>query len=132
MEEKVVPMSLGQRQRISPWVFWPPVAALLILLVYSLVDEKAFYSSVSGAMGWISTNFGSFFLLSMFSFVVFLVGLALSRFGNIRFGGDDAQPDGTRQCLQDVAPQRHACVGQGKDGQDEVGHPGVQCPLHAL
>ena len=93
MEEKVVPMSLGQRQRISPWVFWPPVAALLILLVYSLVDEKAFYSSVSGAMGWISTNFGSFFLLSMFSFVVFLVGLALSRFGNIRFGGDGAQPD---------------------------------------
>ena len=40
-----------------------------------------------------TTNFGWFFLLSVFAMVVFLVGLAVSKYGNIRLGPDDSRPD---------------------------------------
>lgn len=93
MKSNDVTLSAKQRRKIDPMVFWPPVMFLGVLLTYSLIDEKSFYSVASGAMNWISTNFGSLILMSLFSFFIFLVVLAVSKYGAIRFGGKEALPD---------------------------------------
>ena len=38
-------------------------------------------------------SFGWFYLLIVFALIVFLIGLAISKFGAIRLGGDDERPD---------------------------------------
>lgn len=40
-----------------------------------------------------TTNFGWFYLLTVFAFVIFLFGLAVSRYGNIRLGPDGSRPE---------------------------------------
>ncbi|BBI51150.1 hypothetical protein HORIV_35710 [Vreelandella olivaria] len=41
---------------------------------------------------WIVTNLGWFFILGVTSWVAFLLWAALSRYGAIRLGGNDAKP----------------------------------------
>nr|WP_236905324.1 BCCT family transporter [Collimonas arenae] len=48
------------------------------------------------ALGGTIANFGWFYLLSMFGFLVFALYLAFGRFGTIRLGGEDAEPDFSR------------------------------------
>src|SRR5699024_9819672 len=43
--------------------------------------------------GFMSTNFGWFYLLTVFSLIVFLTVLAFSKYGSIRIGGDKERPD---------------------------------------
>jgi len=38
-------------------------------------------------------NFGWFYMLTVFILIVFLIGIAISRFGAIRLGGDEERPD---------------------------------------
>ncbi|WP_395826453.1 BCCT family transporter [Collimonas sp.] len=48
------------------------------------------------ALGATIVNFGWFYLLSMFGFLVFALYLAFGRFGTIRLGDEDAEPDFSR------------------------------------
>lgn len=52
------------------------------------------FGNVAGRLyEWTTTYFGWFYLLSVFFLIVFLIGLALSKFGRIRLGDDQQKPD---------------------------------------
>ena len=50
-------------------------------------------NSQSGMLGWISGTFGWFFILAANIFIIAALFFAFSRFGRIRIGGSDAQPE---------------------------------------
>jgi choline/glycine/proline betaine transport protein len=50
-------------------------------------------SSFGQLTGWVARNLGWFYILAVSSLLIFLLGLALSRYGSIRLGADDSRPD---------------------------------------
>ncbi|MDX9871479.1 MAG: BCCT family transporter [Clostridia bacterium] len=66
------------------------VLPLIIMGIYSpsLLDElsSAVYATIISHFGWL-------YLLAVFSFLLFCIALAFSRFGNIKLGRDDEKPD---------------------------------------
>jgi choline/carnitine/betaine transport len=71
------------------------VAALLavaFVLVGAIWPEKM-SEQTSEALGWVTGNFGWLFVLTSAGFVLFSAYLAVSRFGNIKLGADDSEPE---------------------------------------
>lgn len=72
------------------------IASAVIVLALALLGAampRRFGEVAKSLLLFTTTNFGWFFLLSVFAMVVFLVGLAISKYGNIRLGPDDSRPD---------------------------------------
>jgi choline/carnitine/betaine transport len=72
------------------------IASAVIVLALALLGAampRRFGEVARSLLLFTTTNFGWFFLLSVFAMVVFLVGLAISKYGNIRLGPDDSRPD---------------------------------------
>ena len=91
---------LEQRQEGGPpgagidkVVFGIAAGLALVFLVYGAVDGDGFSESGGTALGWITANFGWFFVLTSGAFLIFSVFLALSRYGNIKLGADDSVPE---------------------------------------
>lgn len=71
------------------------VSALVVLalaIVGAVMPER--FGAVAGQLLlFTTTNFGWFFLLSVFVMIVFLVFIAMSRYGDMRLGPDGSRPD---------------------------------------
>lgn len=74
-------------------VFGVTAAAAVAFLVWGFVSTSSLASASSEALGWTMTNTGWLFVLTASGFVVFVLWLALSRFGNIPLGRDDEEPE---------------------------------------
>lgn len=68
------------------------VIVLSLAVTGALVPEE-FGRVAKELLLFTTTNFGWFYLLAVFGMVVFLVGLALSRYGAMRLGADDSRPE---------------------------------------
>lgn len=79
-------------QTIPAIFFTSAFLAVLFVVLASLYDAPVatFFGDLTT---WISTYLGWFFVLTVTLLLVFLLSLALSRYGNIRLGDDDARPD---------------------------------------
>ncbi|MCW2847523.1 MAG: choline/carnitine/betaine transporter [Marmoricola sp.] len=71
------------------------VTAVLALgfLVWGFVDTASLGSASSSALDWTVTSMGWLFVLTASAFVVFVIWLAMGRFGDIPLGNDDEQPE---------------------------------------
>jgi glycine betaine transporter len=80
--------------RIDPTVFWVAaiISAVFVLWGILLTDNLA---AVFDAVLWsfLVPNFGWVFILSSFGFLAFSMYLAFSRYGKVRLGGQDEQPE---------------------------------------
>ena len=79
--------------RIDPPVFWPSVALILGFVVWTLISTESVTSTFSTSADWLKENLGWFYILGVTVFLVFLIWIAVSRFGRIRLGGDDERPE---------------------------------------
>lgn len=69
-------------------------AFIILLLVILGAIGPGLFGRISGALFDFTTkNFGWFYLLSVFAIIVFLIALALSKFGRVRLGGEDSKPE---------------------------------------
>lgn len=64
-----------------------------IIVVWGLVLPSNFEQTANASFDFLVNKFGWFYLITMFSFVVFAVGLAFSKYGKIRLGPDDSRPE---------------------------------------
>mgnify|MGYP000194575076 CR=1 FL=1 len=71
-------------------VFIPAVAVILLLVIGTISNPDLAGSVFSATLSWITNTFGWFYMLSVAFFLVFIVGVALSRWGNIKLGPDHA------------------------------------------
>lgn len=76
-------------------VFIASVVIIFGLVVVGASFPEGFANAAEGALSTITGLFGWFYLFSVFGFVIFLFGLALSRYGKVRLGPQDSRPNYT-------------------------------------
>lgn len=70
--------------------------SLFIVLFFSLwgiIAPTGFGHVADGVFRFLTEKFGWFYLMAMFFFVVFVIGLAFSKYGEIRLGDDNDRPE---------------------------------------
>ena len=73
-------------------VFIPSVILILLLVVGTVSDPDTAGSVFSSTLAYVTRNFGWFYMLSVAIFLVFIVLVAISKWGNIKLGPDHAEP----------------------------------------
>ncbi|MFN8078188.1 MAG: BCCT family transporter [Kineosporiaceae bacterium] len=81
------------RPSVDRYVFGIAAAISLLFLVSGALDPDGLADATSGILNWITGSFGWLFVLSSAFFVIFSAYLALTRYGNIKLGKDDDQPE---------------------------------------
>jgi glycine betaine transporter len=79
--------------RIDPTVFYVSLVVVLAFVAWGVLFTDNIAMVTGAVLSYVMTNFGWVFILSTLSFLVFMLYLAFSRYGNIRLGGDDEQPE---------------------------------------
>lgn len=79
--------------KLAPWVFWPAAAVILIFVLFATI----FPSTATEAFGAIQTNvikwFGWYYVAAIALFVAFALWIGLSRYGDIKLGKDEDEPE---------------------------------------
>ena len=81
------------RQRILPQVFIPTAAIVLALLAFSIAAPELATRWFTAAKTWAANDAGWFTILAVAGFLIFVVSLAFSRYGQLKLGPDHSQPD---------------------------------------
>ncbi|MGB7756455.1 MAG: BCCT family transporter [Salinisphaera sp.] len=74
-------------------MFIPSVLIIIAIIVPIIIFPKSSATFVNAAFAFATNQFGWLYLLAGFSVVVFLIGLACSRYGSVRLGGPDDKPE---------------------------------------
>ena len=86
------PVASAER-RLDRVVFGVAAALALGFLTWGFVSTDSLATASSDALGWVMRSTGWLFVLSSSAFVVFVLWLALSRYGRIPLGRDDEEPE---------------------------------------
>jgi choline/carnitine/betaine transport len=82
------------RRRGMDWVVFGVTAAIAAgFLLWGFLSTDTLARASSNALSWVMNNLGWFFVLISSGFVVFVLWLALGRYGNIPLGRDDEEPE---------------------------------------
>ncbi|BAU72520.1 choline BCCT transporter BetT [Metapseudomonas furukawaii] len=79
--------------RLNRAVFFGSATCILALAFWALLDSDSAATALGVVLGWISEGFGWYYFLAATLYVVFVLVIALSRFGDIRMGPDHARPE---------------------------------------
>ncbi|MDX9861694.1 MAG: BCCT family transporter [Rhodospirillales bacterium] len=74
-------------------VFLVSVAIIAVLVMIGAIAPKTFAAGAQAGLDWTTHNFGWFFLMSVFGFVIVLVFLAFSKYGDTKLGPPDSEPE---------------------------------------
>lgn len=74
-------------------VFGSSLFICLVLTVFAIFFNNGFSSASDILFAVITKNFSWLYLLVMLAFVIFILILACTRYGNIRLGSDDSRPE---------------------------------------
>ncbi|SFI04080.1 choline BCCT transporter BetT [Modicisalibacter xianhensis] len=81
------------RDRLNPVVFYSSVIGIVVFSLWTMVATEQANSIINAILGWIANTFGWYYFLTVVIYLVFVIGLGLSRFGKIRLGPEHARPD---------------------------------------
>jgi choline/carnitine/betaine transport len=82
------------RSRGVDWVVFGVTAVIALgFLVWGFVSTPSLASASGSALTWVMNNTGWLFVLTGSGFVVFVLWLALGRYGTIPLGRDDEEPE---------------------------------------
>ncbi len=79
-------------KKMNP-VFLLSLVIISLIVLWGLVLPKGFESASNAAFTFLTHNFDWFYLLSMSLFVIFSIWIAFSKYGNIKLGKDDSEPE---------------------------------------
>ncbi|EGD44169.1 choline/carnitine/betaine transporter family protein [Nocardioidaceae bacterium Broad-1] len=90
-----LPISSEQEQRKGiDWVVFGIAAAIAIaFMAWGFINTEGLSKASDHALGWVLDNAGWFFVLTASAFVVYIIWLAASKYGNIPLGRDDEKPE---------------------------------------
>ena len=84
------------RAVVHPVVFGVSASLVLLISAFGVLLPDVAASVFNAVQAWIIETFGWFYMLSVAIFLVFALYVAMSRFGEIRLGPDDCEPDYSR------------------------------------
>ncbi|ULE33570.1 BCCT family transporter [Mycobacterium sp. IDR2000157661] len=83
-----------RRSRGVDWVVFGVTAVVAIgFLIWGFVSTESLATASGNALTWVMNTTGWLFVLTASGFVVFILWLAVGRYGNIPLGRDDEQPE---------------------------------------
>ncbi|MET8836927.1 BCCT family transporter [Micromonospora sp. NPDC004540] len=82
-------------ERIDRLVLGLGVAGVLAVVVWGILGRASLAAFGKSGLAWVINTFGWFFVVAADAFLVLSVVLAASRFGRIRLGADDDEPEFT-------------------------------------
>ncbi|RUO40897.1 choline transporter [Pseudidiomarina aestuarii] len=74
-------------------VFAPAVVVIALFVIGTLFNPERAGDLFSDVLAWITADFGWFYMLAVAIFLVFIVIIALSKWGRIKLGPDHADPE---------------------------------------
>lgn len=77
----------------APRIFWPALIIILAAALTAIVFPEPTGEVLSAAQTGVVSVFGPYYLLAVAGFVVFAVWMGVSRFGDIKLGKDDGEPE---------------------------------------
>ena len=78
---------------IHPTVFWVSVGLIVLFVIGTLSNLEQASEIFSAVLGAIATSAGWFYVLAVNIYLGIVIYLLFSRYGHIRLGGAEAQPD---------------------------------------
>jgi choline/glycine/proline betaine transport protein len=81
------------RSTIRRGVFWPAALITLAFLVFALAVPDTAEAAFDAVQGWIVASFNWYYVLIAAFFVAFALVMGFSRFGTIKLGRDDDEPE---------------------------------------
>lgn len=78
--------------RTDPTIFFVSAGFMLVFLIALVVAPQGIGDAFAAGRTWIVTNLGWFFIFGVNVWLGFLLWVAMSRYGAIRLGGQDARP----------------------------------------
>ena len=89
--------TLAQRLglRTNPTIFFSAAILMVVILAVLLVFPDETGEIFTQGRAWIVANLGWFFIMGVSLWLIFLLFLAFSRFGNVRLGDEDSRPEYT-------------------------------------
>ena len=92
-EQQSVEENMEARTRINPVVFYGSSAAILAIALWAIISPDGAAGALGVVVGAISNWFGWFYILIATVFLVFILFLALSRYGKIKLGPEHSEPE---------------------------------------
>ncbi|TVR69177.1 MAG: BCCT family transporter [Sphaerobacteraceae bacterium] len=92
-EQQTEQLETWSRFEIRPSVFFPSAAIIIGFVLTGVIFVDEFARAFASAQDFVNTTLGWFYILAVSIFLIFVIFLALSPYGRIRLGPDDARPD---------------------------------------
>jgi len=87
-------MERPESPRIDPTVFWTAAVLSALFVLWGILATDSLAAVFDAVLfNFLVPNFGWVFILSSFGFLAFAIYLALSRYGQVRLGGDNEGPE---------------------------------------
>jgi len=80
---------------VQRWVFWPAAVIVTIFVAFAMLLPEATEAAFASVQSGIVSNFNWYYVLLAAFFVVFCLWMGFSRYGNIKLGKDDDEPEFT-------------------------------------
>ncbi|WP_149359565.1 BCCT family transporter [Lolliginicoccus suaedae] len=77
----------------DPTIFFVSGGLVLGFVAVAIAFTDFIDSVFTAARDWLLTSLGWFYILGVTSFLIFLIWIALSKFGHVRLGGADEKPE---------------------------------------
>ncbi len=81
------------RGLIAPRVFWPALVVIVAVTLTAIIWPEGSAATFSAIQGWIVADLSWFYMLVVGAFIVFAVVIALSKYGAIKLGRDEDEPE---------------------------------------
>lgn len=81
------------KDRLNPIVFYGSVVGIVALALWIILFTEPATEVINAVLSFISNGFGWFYFLAVLAYLVFVVVIAVSRFGNIKMGPAHSEPE---------------------------------------
>ena len=85
--------STDTNKKLRKMAFFPPFIILLLIVILSIISKDTFLSMINGVNNWIIANVGWVFSIIAVMTVLVAIVAAISKFGSVRIGGENAKPE---------------------------------------
>ena len=79
--------------RVNPVVFAGAGAGILFFAIWTLLYAEQATAAIGVVLEQVSNRFGWFYFIAVLAYLFFVIGIALSRFGDLRLGPEGSRPE---------------------------------------
>lgn len=82
-----------QKDKLNSVVFFASATLILAFSFFTILMTETANTWIVATLGWVSKTFGWYYLLATTLYIVFVIFVATSRFGNIKLGPEQSKPE---------------------------------------